>query len=189
MRRVFALLIGLVFGAAMAFGKGAVPDQSPSNVSQPNPNSASSVPNSNGSIPATAQGSASRTPSARNQALPDNAHPATASAEGSSNGQAVTPERSKSAPPGTAAGNTSPTDRDGARPSNTNAPDDLAKPGLLDTMPWLWAGMGVVGALILIGILMRRDRSRGEWEHRDDNVVPMNDRDVRGRDDDIRRVG
>ena len=189
MRRMFALLNGLVFSAAMAFGQGTVTDQSPTNASQQNPNSVSSVPNSNGSVPANAQGSTSRTPSAPNQALPGNANPANASAEGSSNGRAVTPERSNSAPPGTAAGSTSPTDRDGARPPNSNAPDDLAKPGLFSTMPWLWAGMGVVGALILIGILMRRDRFRGEWERRDDNVVPMDDRDVQRRDDDIRRVG
>ena len=172
MRRMFALLIGLVFSAATTFGQGAVTDQS-----------------SSSATPTNAQGSASRTQSAPNQALPGNANPANASAEGSSNGQAVTPERSKSAPPGTAAGNTSPTDRDGARPPTTNTPDDLAKPGLLSTMPWLWAGMGVVGALILIGILMRRDRSRADWERRDDKVVPMDDRDVRRRDDDIRRVG
>ena len=172
MRRMFVLLTGLVFSAAMAFGQRAVTDQSPP-IAAPN----------------NAKGSASRTPSAPNQVLPGNANPANASAEGSSNGQAVTPERSKNAPPGTAAGNTSPTDRDGARPQNTNTTDDLAKPGLLSTMPWLWAGMGVVGALILIGILMRRDRSRAEWERRGDNVVPMDDRDVRRGDDDTRRVG
>lgn len=169
---MFALLVGLVFSAAMGFCQGTATDQS-----------------SPSAAPSNAQGSASRTPSAPNQSLPGNADPANASTEGRANGQAVTPERSKSAPPGAAAGNTPPTDRDGARPPTTNAPDDLAKPGLLSTMPWLWAGMGVVGALILIGILMRRDRSRGEWESREDNVVPMDDRDVPRRDDDIRRVG
>jgi hypothetical protein len=189
MRRIFALLVGLVFSAAISVGQGTVTDQSPSSAGQQNPNSVSSVLNSNGTVPTNAQGSASRTPSAPSQSLPGNANPANASTEGSANGQAVMPQKSKSAPPGTAAGNTPPADRDGARPPSTNAPDELAKPGLLSTMPWLWAGMGVVGSLILIGILMRRDRSRDISERRNTTVVTMDDRDVERRDDDIRRVG
>jgi hypothetical protein len=49
--------------------------------------------------------------------------------------------------------------------------------------------MGVVGALILIGILMRRDRSRGGTSGRDRRVIIIDNQENARRDDDIRRVG
>jgi hypothetical protein len=121
--------------------------------------------------------------------LPGNSNPANASAEGRTNGKAVAPQGSESGLGGTAAHNTPRTDGNANKPTNTGTTNDIAKPSLSVTMPWLWAGMGVVGALILIGILMRRDRSRGAAPHRDHRVVIIDNQEKAPRDDDIRRAG
>jgi hypothetical protein len=189
MRSLFTLLLGTAVTCSMALAQGSVSEHSPTGGVQSSPNSVSSVPNSNGTLPSSSQGRASNTPSTPNQSLPGNSNPANASAEGRPNGKAVAPQGSESGPGGTAAGNTPSTDGNANRPRNTGTTDDIAKPSLSVTMPWLWAGMGVIGALILIGILMRRDRSRGAAPRRDHRVVIIDNQDGARRDDDIRRVG
>ena len=189
MRRLLTLLLGTAVTCAIAVAQGTVSEQSPTGGVQTNLNSVNSVPNSNGTVPSSSQGKASSTPSTPNQSLPGNANPANASAEGRANGKAVAPQGSDSGPGGTAAGNKPPTDGDANRPRNTGTTDDIARPSLSTTMPWLWASLGVVGALILIGILMRSDRRRGGAPGRDRRVIIIDNQEKAPRDDDIRRVG
>lgn len=170
MQRLLTLAVACIVSSALAFPQTTVTEQ-PSASSPPNPNSVSN---------------ATRTPSTPNQALPGNTNPASAGAEGSTNGRAITPNGSRSVPAGNSAART-PDDGNPANP-NSGSTDTLAKPSLNVTMPWLWAVLAIVAAMMLIGILMRRERSRGTATRQNNTVVPISNRDEVGRDDDARRA-
>lgn len=184
MQRLLTLAVACIVSSALALPQTTVTEQ-PSTSSRPNPNSVSSVPDNNGPVRSTSQGNASRTPSTPNQALPGNANPANAGAEGSTNGQAIAPRGSQSVPAGNSATNT-PDNGNPANPNSGNA-DTVAKPSLNVTMPWFWAVLAIVAAMMLIGMLMRRERSRGDAA-RNSTVVPISNRDGVARDDDARRA-
>lgn len=114
---------------------------------------------------------------------------ANAPSEGRANGKAVTPERAKTAPPGTAADNTTNGRKAADNTPIPGSPDTIARPNLFSAMPWLWAGMGIVGTLILIGILTGIGRSPGATGGSDGQVVAMNDHRSSSRDNDIRKAG
>jgi hypothetical protein len=184
MQRLLTLTVASIVSGALVFSQATVTAQA----SPPtNPHGVSPVADSNGKVPSTSQGNATRTPSTPNQALPGNANPANAGAEGSTNGQAITPNGSRSVPAGNSAART-PDDGNPVNP-NLGGADTLAKPGLNVTMPWLWAVLAIVAALMLIGLLMRRDRSRGDAGRRNNTVVPISNRDGAGRDHDARKAG
>lgn len=193
MARLSSLFALCILSTAIAIAEGAVSEQPQTTGIQSSSNSVNSVPNSNGTVPSSAGGMASQTPSAPNQALPGETNPANPAAEGRSNGRAVTPERSKSGPPGTAAGNAPSNDRnsvggENGNPTRPQTVETLARPRLTNTMPWLWSGMGIVAALILIGILMRRSRE-GAIERRDRTVITIQNPERSRHDDQIRRAG
>lgn len=187
MSRLLTLAVACMIGSTLTFSQAKVTEHPTSGSGQSSPNGVRSVPNSNGSELSTSQGNAVATPSTSNQALPGTANPAHAS-EGHANGQAVTPKPSQSGPAGTAAGNTPTTD------GNANNPEpgttlNTAKPGAGVITTWLWAALAIVAALMLIGILMRRDRSRGTVGGPDRRTLTMTEPDRNRRDRDIRRVG
>ena len=181
MQRLFTLAAACIISSALAFSQAPVTEQ-PQASTHPNPNSVSSVPNSNGGVPSTSQSNAIRTPATPNQALPTNA-----ATEGGANGQAITPSKSRSAPAGMAAGNT-PNRNEVANNPTSGTTDTLAKPSLNVTMPWLWAILAIVAVMILIGILMRRDRSRGTAVRRNKMVVPMSSPDRVSRNNEARKA-
>lgn len=186
MQRLLTLAAACIVSSTLAFSQTTVTGQ-PQASPHSNPNSVSSVPDSKGAVPSTSQGNASHTPSTPNQALPGNANPANAGAEGSTNGQAITPNGSQSVPAGRAAGNTPNRTANTDNPSS-GTPDTIAKPSLSVTLPWLWALLAIIAAMILIGILMRRERSRGPAAERNNTAVPIRNRDAASGDDDARKA-
>ena len=193
MARLPSLFALCILSTAIVFAGGAVSEQPQTTGVQPSSPSVNSVPNSNGTVPSNAGGMASQTPSAPSQALPGETNPANPTAEGRSNGRAVTPEQSKSGPPGTAAGNAPSNDRNDVRGENGNPTrpqtvETLARPRLINTMPWLWRGLGIVIALILIGVLISRSRA-GAAERGSRTVITIQNRERSQRDDQIRRAG
>ena len=185
MLRPLILLGSIVLSGAIALAQGTGSGQRPANV-QPNANGVSSVPNTQGTVPSNAQDSSARTPSDTSSG--------TAAAEGRANGRALKPERSKNAAAGTAAGSTPAIDQNATGPENGNPANSrtvnaIAQPKLSNTMPWLWSGLGIVVALVLIGALMSRIRSPESDERQNRTVVTIHDRDRAQRDDQIRRAG
>jgi cytoskeletal protein RodZ len=187
MSRLLSLAVACMISSTLAFSQARVTQQ-PQPTGGQHPNSVRSVPNGNGSELSTSQGNAVATPSTSNQALPGNANPANA-AEGYANGQVVTPKPSQSGPSGTAAGNAPPTTDGNANNPETGTTLNTAKPGAGVITTWLWAALVIVAALMLIGILMRRDRSRGTVGGPDRRTLTMTELDRNRRDRDIRRVG
>jgi len=185
MLRPLILLGSLVLSSAIALAQGTVSGHPPANI-QPNANGVSSDSNTQGTVPSNDQCSAARTPS--------DASSGNAAAEGRANGRALKPERSKNTAAGTAAGNTPAIDKNANGPENGNPANPrtvnaIAQPKLSNTMPWLWSGLGIVVALVLIGALMSRIRSPESDERQNRTVVTIHDRDRARRDDQIRRAG
>lgn len=198
MQTLFTLAAACLISGAMAFGQGTVTDQTPaSNRTQNKANTVATTPKSNGTAPTTDQGAAQTTPSSPNQALPGKANPANAStSDARANGKAVTPDNSKSGPPGTAAGNAPKTgdnngmatDDSGNNPaSGRGAGNTIANPGTAGTVQWFWMALGIVIALILIGVLVSRNRARGNIDQTDPALRATQDRKD-SRDDQIRRA-
>lgn len=191
MRRVLTFAIACTLSSGFVFAQNRVTEKPPL-TPQPNPNSVSSTPHSNASTPSNMQGIASQTPSQPNQALPGNANPANAAAkDGRTNGQAVSPDRTRNGVPGGTADTTPARNTEGVPNGNPTAPrtsDQIAKPSMSVAAPWLWATLGAIGALVLIAILMRRSREYPETHSGNGTVHTMSDQD-RARRDQIRKVG
>jgi hypothetical protein len=197
MQRLLTLVAACLISGATAFGQGTVTDQTPaSNSTQTKANTTATSPNSNGTAPAPSQGAAQSTPSAPNQALPGNANPANAATtDGRANGKAVTPDNAKSGTPGTASGNAPKTgdnngmatDDSGNNPASGRGGNTITNPGTGGTAEWFWMALGLVIALILIGVLVSRNRARGNIDESDPALRETRDRDD-ARDDRIRRA-
>jgi len=197
MQRLLTLAAACVISAAMAFGQGTVTDQTPSsNGTQTKASTTATSPNSNGTAPAPGQGAAQSTPSAPNQALPGNANPANAATtDGRTNGKAVAPNNANSGTPGTAAGNARKTgdnngmatDDSGNNPASGRGGNTISNPGTGGTAQWFWMALGLVIALILIGVLVSRNRARGNIDESDPALRATQERDD-GRNDRIRRA-
>jgi cobalamin biosynthesis Mg chelatase CobN len=201
MQRLLSLAAACLISCAMAFGQGTVTDQNPATSgTQKNPNTVNATPNSNGTAPVNAQGRAARTPSSSNQSLPGNSNPANAAtSDAGANAQAVKPNGAKSGTAGTAAGNT-PNSGDNSD-NNGMAKDDtgnnaasgrgsktITNPGTAGTVQWFWIALGVIIAVVLIGILMSRNRADANIDSTDPALRSTRDRKDR-RDDQIRRAG
>lgn len=175
MQRLLTLAATCLISCAMAFGQGAATDQAPA---------------SNGTQ------KSSSTPSTPNQAMPGNANPANSVAtDGRANGKAVTPDDAKSGTPGTAAGNAPKTgdnngmatDDSGNNPASGRGANTITNPGTAGTVQWFWMALGIVIALILIGVLVSRNRARGNIDQTDPALRATQDRRDAG-DDQIRRA-
>jgi hypothetical protein len=173
MQRLLTLAATCLISGAMAFGQGAV-----------------AAPASNGTQ------KSSSTPSTPNQALPGDANPANAAAsDGRTNGKAVTPDNAKSGTPGTAAGNTPKTgdnngmatEDSGDNPASGRGANTITNPGTAGTVQWFWMALGIVIALILIGVLVSRNRARGNIDQTDPGLRATQNRKDAG-DDRIRRA-
>jgi hypothetical protein len=180
MQRLLSLTAVCLISCAMALGQGTVTDQNP------------------GSAP-DAQGRAARTPSRPNQELTNKSNPANAAiSEAGVNGQAVRPNTAKSGTPGTAAGNT-PDNRDNNGMSKDDAGSNLASgrgankltnPGTSGTVQWFWTALGIILAVVLIGVLLSRNRAEANIDRNDPAVRLMRERkDADRRDERIRKAG
>jgi hypothetical protein len=195
MQRLFMLAAACLISGAMAFGQGTVTDQTPSsNNAQNKATTVATNPNSSGT--AAAAGAAQSTPSSPNQALPGKSNPANAStSDARANGKAVTPDTSKSGTPGTAAGNAPKTgdnngmatDDSGNNPASGRGSNTITNPGTGGTVQWFWMALGIVIALIVIGVLVSRNRARGNIDETDPALRATQDRKDT-RDDQIRRA-
>ena len=181
MQRLLSLVAVCLISCAMALGQGTVTDQNP------------------GSAPANAQGRAARTPSRPNQELPNKSNPANAATgDAGVNGQAVRPNTAKSGTPGTAAGN-SPDNSDNNGMSKDDAGSNLASgrgankitnPGTSGTVQWFWIALGIIVAVVLIGVLLSRSRAEANIDRNDPAVRVMRERKDADRPNDrIRRAG
>jgi hypothetical protein len=197
MQRLLTLAAACLISGAMAFGQGTVTDQTPtSNNGQNKANTVATNPNGNGTAPVADQGAAQSTPSTPNQALPGNANPANAStSDARANGKVVTPDKAKSGTPGTAAGNAPKTgdnngmatDDSGNNPASGRGANTITNPGTGGTVQRFWMALGIVIALLLIGVLVSRNRARGNIDQTDPALRATQDRRD-ARDDQIRRA-
>ena len=202
MQRLLSLAAACLISCAMVFAQGTVTDQNPTTSgTQRNPNTVNATPNSNGTAPVDAQGRAARTPS-RDQSLPGNSNPANAATSGAgANGQAVQPNGAQSGTPGTAAGNTPNSgdnsdnngmgkDASGNNPASGRGSNTITNPGTAGTVQWFWVALGIIIAVVLIGVLMSRNRAGANIDRADPALRSTRDRkEVDRRDDQIRRVG
>ncbi|HWC16574.1 MAG TPA: hypothetical protein VG498_06150 [Terriglobales bacterium] len=162
MHRLLTMCAACLISAAMAFGQGAATDQSPSSGAQSRSNTAQANPNSNGT-----------SPSAPNQALPGNANPAnSATREGRANRQAVNPNQkgANAAPevgnPGDNSDNNGMAKDDtGNNPASGRGSNTITNPGTAGTVQWFWIALALIVGVVLIGVLVSRNRVR-------DNIEP-----------------
>jgi len=201
MHRLLTFTVACILSGAMAFAQDA--GQAPASGTQSTGNSASAVPNSNGTSPSGAQGQASRRPSTPNQALPGDSNPANAGTrDGQANGGAIHPGSASGGTPGTAAGNTNPADstdnngikRDdtGSNPAAGHSPINTTNPGIGERSQWFWTALGIFVVLILIGALVGRNRATRDSDQtyptlrtpREPDVIPREEI-YRARRDDI----
>ncbi|GEM_PF-2706410 len=195
MQRFLTLLAACLVSAAMAFGQATATDQAPASGTQSSGRTVNATPNSNGTSPAAQRGAAGRTPSTPNQALPGRSNPANAAAgEGSANGQAVNPNQSASPNAGNAGDNSDNNgmqkDDTGNNPAKGNS-NTITNPGTAGTTQWFWIALAIVIGLFLIGILVSRNRARGNIDRTDPalRATDTRTRDDQKRDERIRRVG
>lgn len=188
MQRLLTLAAACLLSGAMAFGQSTATE--PPAGAQSNPS---------GTASSSAQGRVARTPSARNQALPDKTNPANASSDAGTNGQAVRPNAAGSGTPGTAAGNT-PNSGDNSD-NNGMAKDDtgsnaakgnsnkITNPGTAGVNSWFWMALIVILAVIFFAALLGRNRARANIDPADPAMRATRDRDDgRRRDDQIRKA-
>ena len=195
MQRILTLLAACLVSAAMAFGQATATDQAPASGTQSNSNTVNATPNSNGTSPSAQRGAAGRTASTPNQALPGNSNPANAaSKEGSANGQAVNPNQNASPavgnPGDTSDNNGMAKDDTGNNPAKGRS-NTITNPGTAGTTQWFWIALGIIVGLFLIGILVSRNRARGNIDRTDPalRATDIHSRDEQKRDERIRRVG
>jgi hypothetical protein len=164
----------------MAFAQGTVTDRQPMNsAAQPNGNSVNTSPNSNGTVPGSTQGKASRTLSAPNQSLPGDANPANASAgEGKANGRAT-----RGGQPDNSGNNGISTDGTGNNPASGRDVQNTTNPGTGENSKWFWVAFGLVLALLVIRLLAGRNRVRGNVYQNDAALRSTNVRQTTNRSD------
>lgn len=194
MRRLLSIAAAVIVSAAMAFAQGTVTDQSPSSATQSATKNAAQAQ----------RGAEAARPSAPNQALPGNTNPSQAATkEGSANRQAVNPNQkgANAAPevgnPGDNSDNNGMAKDDtGNNPASGRGSNKITNPGTSGTVQWFWIALALIVGVILIGILVSRNRVRDNIEPSDPALrasqtrrdFPRRDVD-RGDDERIRRAG